>query len=178
MIPLAITFYGIVMAVALGIALWTGDSLLYANSHAQQQGLRPLRDVTAGLGVAAFTIAASHLLTERTGWGRRLAGALAQAMGQRSLAECVLLAIVSGVAEEALFRGAIQPHVGLLGASLLFGLAHFAPRRDLLPWTGFALLMGLAFGGLFEWTGNLVAPVMAHAGVNAVNLRLLSLRYA
>ena len=82
------------------------------------------------------------------------------------------------MAEEALFRGALQPQVGLLAASLLFGLAHFAPRRELLPWTVFSLAAGLLLGTLFEETGNLVAPVVAHAGINAVNLRWLSQRYA
>jgi membrane protease YdiL (CAAX protease family) len=82
------------------------------------------------------------------------------------------------VAEEAFFRGALQPHVGLVAASLIFGLAHFAPRRDLLPWTAFSLGAGLLLGGLFEMTGNLLAPVAAHALINAVNLRFLSLYYA
>ncbi len=42
----------------------------------------------------------------------------------------------------------------------------------------FAMMIaaGLLLGGLFEWSGNLVAPVVAHAGINAVNLRLLAAR--
>ena len=56
----------------------------------------------------------------------------------------------------------------------MFGLAHFAPRRTLWPWTGFALLAGGLLGALFEATGNLAAPVAAHAVINAVNLRLLT----
>ena len=72
------------------------------------------------------------------------------------------------------FRGALQPRVGLLPASLLFGLAHLAPRRDLALWAGFALLAGLILGALFEYTGNLLAPAIAHVLVNAVNLRWLS----
>ena len=82
------------------------------------------------------------------------------------------------MAEEAFFRGALQPAAGWLLASLIFGAVHFVPRREFLPWTGFAILAGLLFGALFEATGNLVAPVVAHMLVNAVNLRWLSLRYA
>jgi membrane protease YdiL (CAAX protease family) len=59
----------------------------------------------------------------------------------------------------------------------VFGLAHFAPRRDLLPWTGFAVAAGFGLGALFEATGNLVAPIVAHASINLVNLRLLALRW-
>jgi membrane protease YdiL (CAAX protease family) len=56
----------------------------------------------------------------------------------------------------------------------VFGLAHVAPRRTLWPWTGFALAAGLLLGALFAATGNLVAPIAAHAAINAVNLRLLT----
>jgi membrane protease YdiL (CAAX protease family) len=33
------------------------------------------------------------------------------------------------------------------------------------------------FGALFYWTGNLVAPVVAHTIVNGVNLPMLVRRY-
>ncbi len=35
----------------------------------------------------------------------------------------------------------------------------------------------LVLGALFESTGNLVAPSVAHVGINAVNLRRLVVRY-
>ena len=107
-----------------------------------------------------------------------LARALGRLLGRLSLAQCVLLAAVSGVAEEAFFRGVLQPRIGLLAAALVFGLAHFVPRRELAPWALFAFAAGLLLGILFESTGNLVAPVVAHASINAVNLWLLSERYA
>ena len=46
-----------------------------------------------------------------------------------------------------------------------------------LGWTVFAIAVGFLFGFLYEWTGNLIAPIAAHTLVNAVNLRLLSVRY-
>ncbi len=70
----------------------------------------------------------------------------------------------------------VGPCLLFLAASLLFGLAHFVPRRELLPWTAFTLAAGFGLGALYEVTGNLVAPVVAHFGVNAVNLRLLTRR--
>ena len=87
------------------------------------------------------------------------------------------MAVASGFSEELLFRGALQPRVGLLVASVLFGAVHFVPRRQLLPWTGFAIAVGLLFGWMFETTGNLVAPVVAHCVVNGVNLPLLIRQY-
>jgi membrane protease YdiL (CAAX protease family) len=101
---------------------------------------------------------------------------LGAALGPLSTRDCLVLALLSGIAEEALFRAALQPDVGLVAASLLFGLAHLAPRRELAPWTLFAVAAGLLFGALFDATGNLVAPCVAHFLVNAINLRRLAPR--
>ena len=52
-----------------------------------------------------------------------------------------------------------SPTVGLIGASLLFGLAH-------LLTTSYAVvtaLAGLYLGGLFLATDNLLAPIVTHA---------------
>ena len=108
----------------------------------------------------------------------RLARELGALLGRLALAECLLLAAVSGVAEEAFFRGALQPRVGLVAASLIFGLAHFAPKRELAPWTVFSIGAGFLLGALFDATGNLLAPVVAHVLINAVNLRMIATRYA
>jgi membrane protease YdiL (CAAX protease family) len=178
LVRLAAAFYGVLFAVALVWALLAGRSLLFADAQAAARGVAPLRDLAAGVATGLAAIALSAELTRRTAWGDRLARALAGVLGRLRVSECVALALLSGVAEEAFFRGALQPQVGLLAASLLFALAHFAPGRDLWPWTLCSLAAGLALGGLFAWTGNLVAPVVAHALINAVNLRVLSVRYA
>ena len=48
----------------------------------------------------------------------------------------------------------------------------------LQTWSVFAVAAGFLLGILFDATGNLVAPVTAHATINGVNLYLLSKRYA
>jgi len=86
-------------------------------------------------------------------------------------AELAIIALLAGVGEETLFRGVVQAAtadwiggsagvwVGLLAASLLFGLAHLVT-----PAYGvFAALMGFYLGLLWIWTGNLLTPVTAHA---------------
>ncbi|MEE8408935.1 MAG: CPBP family intramembrane glutamic endopeptidase, partial [Myxococcota bacterium] len=74
----------------------------------------------------------------------------------------------------ALFRGTLQPTLGLWLAAAVFAVLHIGPNVRFLPWTIMALGAGLAFGGLFSWTGNLVAPVLAHITVNYLNLRFLA----
>jgi membrane protease YdiL (CAAX protease family) len=134
-------------------------------------------ELALGLGVAAVVVVLSYVLTEATAWGGRMARAMAEPLRGLGVPDALLLASASGLAEELFFRGALQPRVGLVVASVLFGALHFAPRRELLPWTGFAVLMGFAFGAMFEWTGSLLAPVVAHTAINGVNLPLLVRRY-
>jgi hypothetical protein len=136
-----------------------------------------VRDVGLGVATAALLIGGSDWMTKRTAWGDELARVMARALGPMSVPNAVLLAFASGFAEELFFRGALQPRAGLVLASLLFGCVHFVPQRAFLPWTGFAVVAGLLFGVLFEWTGNLIAPIVAHTLVNAVNLPLLVRRY-
>jgi membrane protease YdiL (CAAX protease family) len=90
-----------------------------------------------------------------------------------SPSDALVLALASGIAEEVLFRGAIQPALGLWWTSLLFGLLHFPPDRRLAGWPIFAGVLGLAFGGVYELTGNLLGPIVAHLTINYVGLRRL-----
>lgn len=166
-------FYGVLLVLALAWrGLLFGENLLLAPPPRGGWGA-PLVDFAWGLAAAAGTIALSFWLTRRTRMGEGLARALARVLGPLEWRHCLGLALVSGVAEEAFFRGALQARVGLLVASVLFALAHFVPRRELAPWCGFSFAAGLLLGGLFELTGNLIAPITAHVVINAVNLRLL-----
>jgi membrane protease YdiL (CAAX protease family) len=175
LVPLALLFYGGLLGAALAWGALSGQPLAWTAAEARD-GTRWLRDLGAGVLAAAIVVLASRQLTRRTRAGAQLARRLAELLGPLSLGQCWLLALVSGVAEEAFFRGALQPQVGLVAASLLFGAAHFVPRRELFAWSLFSLAAGLLLGWLFDATGNLVAPITAHAGINGVNLRQLTRR--
>ena len=127
--------------------------------------------VAAGLGVVGL----SGVLTRFTSWGEALSREMAGMLRGLTLADAVLLAVASGLAEEMFFRGALQPRVGLWVAGLLFGGVHLVPRAVFLPWTVFAVLSGWLLGWLFEATGSLLAPVVAHTVVNGINLPRLAI---
>jgi membrane protease YdiL (CAAX protease family) len=172
-------FYG---AMAIAAVLWrvgfNGEDLFYASpGHQTLRELHPIRDVGLGLLLGGGVLGLSQLMTARTRWGEELARSLARGLSRLTVAEALLLALASGMAEEMFFRGALQPRVGWMAASLLFGALHFVPRREFLPWTGFAVVVGLLLGAAFDYTGNLVAPVVAHVLINGVNLPLLIRRY-
>jgi membrane protease YdiL (CAAX protease family) len=85
----------------------------------------------------------------------------------------VVLALLSSLGEELLFRGLLQPWMGLLPQALLFGVVHQLPGPSRWVWASWAFAVGLVFGAMFEWTGSLVGPLAAHALVNALNLDYL-----
>lgn len=179
LVRLAGFFYGVMAALAL---LWRGPlaagPVFFASAETAAAGVRWGVDIAAGLASAAGVIVLSRELTRRTRFGEVLARSLALAIGPLTRPQIAWLALLSGCAEELLFRGALQPHLGLVATSLVFGLAHFVPRRELAPWAVFSVAAGLLLGGLFDWTGNLLAPIVAHAGINVVNLDRLVAEYA
>jgi len=170
-------FYGLLGGAALVWRLWADGVAPWRTSP--DAPLTPLW-LRLGLGVAAglALVAASRLATERTRTGRALADELARLLGPLSVSRALGFALASGLAEEAFFRGALQPRVGLLVATVLFGAAHYVPRPGLRVWSLFALAAGALFGVLFEGTGDLLAPAVAHAVVNGLNLYWLARRGA
>jgi len=173
LVPLALGFYGALFAAAAAWRLLAdGDWPWRAQPTAPAWPLAAR--VAAGLAFGSGLIVASRIWTARSAAGRRLAQELGAIIGSLTTAQALLLGTVSGLAEEAFFRGALQPRVGWLAASLLFGLAHFHPRRELRVWSLSAALAGLGFGALFQASGDILAPVLAHALLNAVNLRWLA----
>jgi membrane protease YdiL (CAAX protease family) len=46
-------------------------------------------------------------------------------------------------------------------------------RRELIAWPVFAAAIGLLLGTMLHWTGALLAPILTHVTVNALNLRFI-----
>jgi hypothetical protein len=131
-VPLALAFYAAMGAVAVAWRLLCdGQGPFFAGrGGAVPGGGLLLRHALLGLAVGGGLIVVSRLWVHYTKMGRALAQRLAGILGPLSGASVVVLALASGLGEEAFFRGALQPRVGLVIASLLFGLAHLVPRRE------------------------------------------------
>ena len=123
--------------------------------------------------MALAVVAVTPALVERTAWARALHEALKEIIGPLSIPEITLLALASGFAEELFFRGAMQPVLGLLITSLIFGAFHIGPKRVSLAWASWAFVMGLLFGLVFELTGVLWGPVLAHVWINQRNMAFI-----
>jgi len=177
---LGMALYAAMVAGAVAIAAFRGDGLLTRpSSYLPSLWAAPVPPLLVQLGasvllgtlLAWLTVASTQLLVRRVGWARALRAEFRAALEGATDRDVVLLALASGTAEELLFRGAVQPMLGLTLTSLLFGAVHFVPSRALLPWTAWAGVMGLLLGLIYETTGSILGCVLAHVAINAINLR-------
>jgi hypothetical protein len=84
------------------------------------------------------------------------------------------LALISSAGEEILFRGAIQPFLGIWFTSFLFGALHLDPEGGVSVWTAWAVLAGIILGGVVSVTGSLWPAIAIHFAVNFIGLVSLS----
>jgi membrane protease YdiL (CAAX protease family) len=87
-------------------------------------------------------------------------------------ADMILIAVLSGFCEEVFFRAVAQQKFGLVLTSIAFGLFHDPSFRN-LSYTFLALGYGVVLGLLFQYTGNIWAPIVAHAVHNLITLWVL-----
>ncbi|HEY2740106.1 MAG TPA: CPBP family intramembrane glutamic endopeptidase [Thermoanaerobaculia bacterium] len=166
--------WGLYLVMAVGGVVWIG----------LRRGVIPLSlffdlrtwwlDLLLGVG-AALLLLGAWIGAERTvPLARDLDRQIMAALGPIQPGEAVALAVLSGFAEELFFRGAVQGAIGWLPATLAFAVLHSGPGKAFRLWTLFAAIAGLVFAGLVVWRGNLLAPIVGHFLVNAVNLGRLA----
>jgi membrane protease YdiL (CAAX protease family) len=165
-VRLAVVFYAVLLLMAVVLSALggrnvfvLGDSAVFAFSSG----------VVTACGTVAFGVVIYRLLPVLRRISDELAPLLVDGARARDL---VLVSVMSGVGEEAFFRGALQPVLGIVATSLLFGALHVGPDRKYLVWTWWAVGAGFLFGALYEWTGGLLAPATAHVLHNAATLLL------
>ena len=132
-----------------------------------------LWSLSIGIAFGSLLVLSSRITVQRYAWARRLHLELRPFAQGLSTLGIVVLAVLSSVGEELLFRGLFQPWLGLVPQAVLFGLAHQLPGPSRWVWVGWAFIVGLSLGALFELTGSLLGPLAAHALVNGLNLGFL-----
>ncbi len=88
------------------------------------------------------------------------------------IVDIALIAAASGFCEEVFYRGVLQTEFGIVIASLIFGICHFAGSQFYL-YVIWAALAGYLFGVLFEISHSLWLPITAHAFSNFVSIIIL-----
>lgn len=133
-----------------------------------------LLDLSLGAGVGLALVALWTVARKTLESARRLEDELRRMLGPIEPIEILALALLSGFAEELFFRAAVQGAFGWVVATILFTVLHSGPGPSFRLWTLFAGIAGLVFAGLVLWRQSLLAAIVAHVIVNAVNLRHLA----
>jgi membrane protease YdiL (CAAX protease family) len=173
--PIAVG-YGLAASLAVGLTLALRDGVPWEHP-APWLRLQPL-EATAlsaflGLVLAVAVVVATRLTVWRFSWAQRLHLELRPIARGLVLWHVVIIAFFSSLGEELVFRGLVQPWLGLLPTAVVFGLCHQMPGPARWVWVCWATTVGLAFGAIFQASGSLVGPLLAHAVINAVNLAFL-----
>jgi membrane protease YdiL (CAAX protease family) len=168
--------YALLATLATALALALRDGMPWVHPSPWVPMREPLGlAVSALLGVvfASAIILSTRIAVARFHWARRLHIDLRPVARDLSAGHILLLAGLSSLGEELLFRGLLTPVTGVLISAALFGLAHQMKGPSRWVWAAWATGVGLGLGAIFALTGSLVGPLLAHAVVNAANLLYL-----
>ncbi|WP_279164526.1 CPBP family intramembrane glutamic endopeptidase [Thermus scotoductus] len=167
---------GFLLALQGGLLLLGASGMLLLGLPFGQAGPKELfYALGLFLALAALEEAFRHLFPASFREAENLHRALGEALRRAGVGPAVLLllALLSGVAEEVFFRGLLQSLLmawlgpsGLFLQALAFALLHPAPRRA-LAYPVYTGLAGLLFGLTYLLTGSLLPGILAHFLHNA-----------
>ncbi len=150
---------GVVLVAAL-LTAWLFDIKLFPLTQ------NIFHDILIGTSGAIVPLALFiFLLSERTK-STHLLGSLKKTIENEirvifsncRLIDLCLISVFAGIGEELLFRGVIQIKIGIIGASILFGLLHFiTPAYCVI-----ATIMGFYLGFLFQYYESIIIPIQLH----------------
>ncbi len=154
---------GEVLFALAAVGLWVGRDAKQTRERLGLGGMNARHVMIAVIGLAAVIgVNAGMEYIERTQyhvlWLRDQA-MVKMIAADLSLAALLVLGVSAGVGEEVLVRGALQPRVGLIWASLLFAAGH-------VQYTWFGMLTIAMLGitlGLIRKHANTTTAIIVHA---------------
>jgi len=134
-------------------------------------------EIGLGVGVAIVLLGSTPWLVAHVRAVRELEREFGWILGEQREWECVYLALLSGVAEELFFRGAVHAALGPWLGLVVFATLHWPINGQFRAWPFTALVAGAILTAERMVTGTLIAPVITHVLINAINLLRISRRY-
>ena len=168
--------YGVMTLIGLAVLQFGHKSLSRAFAIPAEP-YEIFRLAAIGILGASLLLVLSYFFEDWFPSFRNLKSVIMRFLGPVSIPMALYLAVVTSIGEELLFRGAIQPFAGLVLTSVLFGLLHMGQDGLVSAWSVWAFIAGLLLGWMYEETGSLWPPVLAHFGVNAVSILNLRRSY-
>ena len=106
-----------------------------------------LTSALCGIATAMIVVISTRFAVGRFSWARRLHAELRPVAQDLTMGQIFLLAGLSSLGEEVLFRGLMTPTLGVIGSSVLFGLLHQVRGPSRWVW----IIWAMAVGGWFGW---------------------------
>ncbi|MDP7035859.1 MAG: type II CAAX endopeptidase family protein [Planctomycetota bacterium] len=177
-IRLALGFYGLLLAGSILGSRWIGHGPLHWIPSGKGFGNTILSSLLLGLATGGLVVGLGHLLTPYITFLQQMKeGFREPLLWVRTWKDIFILAVTSSVAEEALFRGCLQPAIGIGWTSLIFAFCHPPIHKKLIAWPLFAWLISYLLGNLYIYGGDaLIAPILCHFTINFCNLGILTAR--
>lgn len=115
-----------------------------------------------GLILLALIVTGAWLAIDPLGYEKigKLGNAVLGGLGGYGLLAAFAIGGIAGISEETLFRGALQPKLGIVLPTLLFALLH--SQYLLSPATALVLALGFALALVRRWTGSTLICVLTH----------------
>jgi membrane protease YdiL (CAAX protease family) len=163
----------LVFALA-GVGLWIRRN---GGQTLERLGLRAVtwRQLLAGAGIVLLLLgldfAVSQAWQEVNPFGYDVMERVMDSLfgGLTTVAGALVLGLSAGISEELLFRGAVQPRLGLVLAALLFTIGHL--QYGLTAATAEVFVIGLVLG-LVRNRANTTLCILIHAAYNMVGILL------
>lgn len=144
-------------------------------------GAQPMwQQLAQGLLLGAAVALGAHFIISRP-FMQKVNSKYVHILGsfELSWSEILFISTCAGIGEEMLFRGALQPLLGIAFTSVLFVAIHgyLNPRDWRISVYGIYMSVAICFIGILaQWSG-LPGAILAHAVIDVYLLRLLMLRH-
>ncbi len=150
---------GLVLVVALLIAWFCDIKLLPLTQNL-------FRDLVIGtFGALIPIVLLAFLLSEKadnipsmSSLKRTIINDIRPIFSETKFIDLCFISACAGLGEELLFRGVMQAKLGIVVASIIFGLLHFITPAYFV----IATIMGFYIGFLFQHFDSLLVPVQLH----------------
>ncbi len=173
LVAIAGAFYGPILLIAL---LWGWLRDLWPQWWTLEGPAEVGSAIQAGCLLGLLGVGLSWQLTRSVPGIRKLSDRIGMVLAGQTGWNAIALALFSSIGEEFFFRGCLQSEFGLWPATVLFAIVHIGNERLWLWWTATAFVAGIGLGVLYEHYGGLLAPILMHFVINAINIHLLGLR--
>lgn len=100
---------------------------------------------------------------------RQVKNLIARTLGRISYVSALSLSLWAAIAEEVLFRAALQPLIGMPISIIAYVVVHSGPHGLFSAWSFQSLLVGTMFAVIYDQTQNLPLVILVHFMVNLVS---------